>query len=68
MIEHSFAFASASSSFDALYPFTATTPVIQHSFAFASASSSIDAVRSTEMVAYEVSVHVLDCTQFLYIS
>ena len=56
------------STFDALYPFAATTPVIQNSFPFASASSSIDAVRSTEMVAYEVSVHVLDYTQFLYIS
>ena len=39
------------STFDALHPFTATTPVIQHSFALASASSSIDALWSTEMVA-----------------
>ena len=35
------------STFDALYSFAPTTPVIQHSFAFASASSSIDAVWST---------------------
>ena len=35
------------STFDGLYPFAATTPVIQNSFPFASASSSIDAIWST---------------------
>ena len=47
--------------------FAPTAPVIEHSFPFTSASSSIDAVQSTEMVAYEEFVHVLDCTQLLYI-
>ena len=32
------------STFDTLYSFAPTTPVIQHSFAFASASSSFDAL------------------------
>ena len=50
-----------------VYSFAPITPVIEHSFPFTFTSGSIDAIRSTETVAFEEFVHMLDCTQLLYI-